>query len=655
MQNPSDEIKSKLDIVDVIREYIPLKPAGVNFRALCPFHREKTPSFIVSPEKQIWHCFGCSKGGDIFSFIMEMEGIGFAEALRNLAPKAGVTLRRQDPKLVSQRNRLLDIVEFAKDYYHKTLFQSKEAGSVRKYLAQRGLNEETIEEWQIGYSPDSWDDLVNLLDKKGYKENEIFLAGMSAKKEGTSRFYNRFRGRIMFPINDINGNTVAFSARVTLENEEIEKMGKYINSPQTIIYDKSRILFGLDKAKQEIKRKDLVIIVEGQMDVITAHQHGYKNVVASSGTSLTSEQAAVLRRYSNNIALAFDMDKAGEMAAERGIKELMQAEMNTKIIEIPKGKDPDECIKSSRPEWEGAVKKAKPIMEYYFDKTFADLDLGQVESRRKAVKELLPVLAKLGNKIEQDFWLKKLGQVIDVGEDILRETLDKIGQRTPTSASDDKYQEAPAMRSREEMLSEILLALILKFPTLIEYTINHVQPDQIAGLGNSNLYRNLIIYYNNLIDNWTQGGTGQVVLPNGIPQYGEPPQTPLDTTGQVSYEGFKSWLESLPDTDKGHDDDTDTEFQGNINDQPLKISRQIGLLDRLALLGDKDFYNYTAEQAKSEVIKITVSLKKYYLTNRRKEIKKLIAQAEKEGNEEHIKGLMEEFKALTDEIQEVGE
>ncbi|MDP2753594.1 MAG: CHC2 zinc finger domain-containing protein, partial [Nitrospirota bacterium] len=222
--------------MEVIRDYIQLKPAGINFRALCPFHREKTPSFMVSPEKQIWHCFGCQEGGDIFSFIMKMEGVSFVEALRMLAPKAGVKLAAQDTKTASQRNMLLDIVELSSKYYHKILTESGQAKAVREYLAERGLTEETIEEWRVGCSPDSWDDLIIFLKSKGYNENEIFSAGMSVKKEGANRFYNRFRGRIMFPIFDASGNAVAFSARVSSEKEAEEKMGKYINSPQTMIY-----------------------------------------------------------------------------------------------------------------------------------------------------------------------------------------------------------------------------------------------------------------------------------------------------------------------------------------------------------------------------------------------------------------------------------
>ena len=304
---PSEEIKSKLDIVEVIRDYIKLQQAGANWRAQCPFHREKTPSFMVSQERQIWHCFGCGKGGDVFSFVQDIEGLSFVEALRLLAPKAGVTLKRQDPKLVSQRNRLLDIIDLSRRYFHKLLMESPSAKMAREYLAGRGLKTEDLEEWQIGYSPDSWDTILNFLKSRGYKENEIFLAGMVIKGQNRPGFYDRFRGRIMFPINDVNGNTVAFTARVSPEKEKEEKMGKYINSPQTQVYDKSNILFGLDKARMEIKKADKVILVEGQMDAITAYVNDFKCVVASSGTALTEEQVKILKRYTNNLIISYDI------------------------------------------------------------------------------------------------------------------------------------------------------------------------------------------------------------------------------------------------------------------------------------------------------------------------------------------------------------
>ena len=620
MQNPADEIKSRLDIVDVIREYIQLKPAGINFRALCPFHREKTPSFIVSPEKQIWHCFGCSRGGDIFSFIMGMEGLSFVEALRLLASKAGVQLKKQDPKLTSQRNRLLDIIELASKYYHKILLDNEQAKEIRDYLAKRGLASEIIKEWQVGYSLDSWDDLLNFLKSKGYSENEIFLAGMIVKKEKAAGFYDRFRGRVMFPIRDINGNAVGFSARISPAKEASDKMGKYINNPQTMIYDKSKILFGLDQAKLAIKKEDLAVIVEGQMDVITAHQHGFTNLVASSGTALTADQVALLKRYSPNLALAFDMDKSGELAAERGIAQAMQAEMNIKVIELPIGKDPDECIKREPDKWRQAVANAKPVMQYYFDKTIISLDLEKVENKRRAVKVLLPVIAKLGNKIEQDFWLKQLSQTTEVAENLLREALSvEINQATPGRQARPTLAETVQSKlGREEMLSELLLALMLKFSLHLEYVISQISPDQIVGLTNQSVYRSLIIYYNKVIDKCVLGEQ--------------------DQSAEINYQDLKDWLKQNK-TDNNNEDN------------------QLQLLGRLALLADKDFYDYSLEQAGAEIIKIITILKRYYLSSRLKEIAKLITLSEKEiqhqDREGKLRDLLEEFKMLSEEMREM--
>jgi len=615
-----EEIKSRLDIVEIIREYIPLKSAGINFRAPCPFHREKTPSFIVSPEKQIWHCFGCGKGGDVFSFVMEIEGIGFVDALRNLAPKAGVTLERQDPKISSQRNRIMDAMEEAANYYSRALFTEKSAEGVRKYLSGRGLMKQTLETWRIGYSPDSWDDLLKLLRGKGYSENEIFLAGLSTKSQNSSRFYNRFRDRIMFPIFDINGAVVALTARVRKEKEAEEKMGKYVNSPSTIIYDKSRILFGLDKARMAIKSENLAVLVEGQMDVITAHQNNFKNVIAASGTALTEDQIKLIKRYTNNIALGFDMDKAGQMAADRGIREAMRAEMNIKVVMMPSGKDPDECIKNSPQEWAEAVKEARPIMEYYFDKVFANLNLDEVEDKRKAAKEILPIIMKLGNKIEQGFWLRKLSEKIEVEENLLRETLSaqtksEVGQK---KRHPEKAEEARARQSQEEMLSELLLALSLRFPGLLSYAINHIQDDQIAGLSNKLFYKNLIIYYNDI---------------NNQPE--------ADLNSAINYNSLKNWLEGSFGGEKAEPDQTD-KIVGN----------QLKLLDRLVLLGDKDFYDLDSEGARMEIIKIAIALKKNYLMRRMKEIEKAIADCEEKGEGQKAGELLGELKMLSDEIRE---
>lgn len=611
---PSEEIKSKLDVVDVIKEYIQIKPAGTNFRGLCPFHNEKNPSFMVSPEKQIWHCFGCAKGGDIFAFVMEIEGITFAESLRMLAQKAGVILEHHNPKLVSQKNRILDIIEISAKHFNDNLMQGKDGEKARKYLEERGLGEETIEEWEIGYSRESWDDLFNHLRKKGFSENEIFLAGMIVKRDKMSGFYDRFRGRIMFPIKDINGNTVAFTARVMPGGDD--KQGKYINSPQTPVYDKSRLLFGLDKAKIEVKKNDLAVLVEGQMDVITAHQHGFRNIVASSGTSLTAEQVNLLKRYSANIALAFDMDNAGEMASERGMKTAMQMDMNIKVIEVPNGKDPDECIKQSPEVWKKAIETAKPMMQYCFDKTMGKLNLDNIEHKRQAARKLLPIIGELNSKIEQDHWVKRLSELIDIKEYVLRETLAKAFSPKVNKKEAGRAEKKPetATDSKEEKSSQILLALLLKFPSLIEMAANRIQPDQISGKDSQSLYRSIIIFYNNIVE-----------AHDGLDA--------IET--EINYKNVRNRLEN--------------EFgPENTNNNP-----QTKLLEKIAVLGDCDFADYEPEQARGEMLGILAALKKNYLVFRMKEAEKLISQAEKEKDNESIKDLMKEFKLLTDELREL--
>jgi|GEM_PF-92171 len=646
MLNPSDEIKAKLDIVEVIREYIPLKAAGFNFRANCPFHREKTPSFMVSPEKQIWHCFGCGKGGDVFSFVMEIEHLTFVETLRLLAKKAGVVLKSgADPALTSKRNVLLDILESAVKFYHKVLLDSPAAAAARAYLKQRGLTDKTIADWQIGYSPESWEILINFLKGRGFAENEIFLAGLSVRKEKNPGFYDRFRGRIMFPINDLNGNAVGFTARVSPEKEADEKSGgKYINTPATMIYDKSKILFGLDKAKMAVKAEDAAVLVEGQMDAITAQQNGFTNVIASSGTALTADQVNLIKRYSNNLFLSFDMDQAGDLASQRGIDTAMQVEMNIRVVLLPEGKDPDEYIKKNPDGWRTALQAAKPVMQYYFDKVFAKYNKADYEGQRQSLAILLPTIAKFGSKLEQDFWLKKLSQEIDIKENLLREKFDEIAaatrkaaeKRPAPSAGADKPGNQPAVGSsrdklsREARLSESLLALALKFPAHLEYITSHIAPEHLVGDDYKLFYKNLIIYYNKLIDFWThEGGSFELA---------------------VNYQDFKDWLLAPENLESDNN-----ETKNNQANNQLCASS----LDRLVLLADKDFYDYTAEQAKAEIIGWVAVLKVNYLNDRRQQVVKLIAAAEKDNlpsaeKIEKLKGLLEEYKSLTEEINSIG-
>lgn len=537
---------------------------------------------MVSRDKQIWHCFGCSEGGDIFTFIQKMENIEFPEALRLLAQKAGVILVAQDPQLASQKNRLLDICQATANFWHKTLLDSPQAQKARDYLKKRQVKEQTISDFKLGYALDSWDALIKFLKSKGFSDQEIFLAGLSVKKERGQDFYDRFRDRLMFPINDLHGNPIGFSGR-TLKADEVG--GKYINTPQTLIYNKSLVVFNLDKAKNSIKKEDLAIVVEGQMDVLAAWQAGTENVIASSGTALTLDQIKILKRYTKNLAIAFDTDIAGESAAKRGIDLAMSEEMNVKVIVIPEGKDPDECIKNNPDDWFAAIKGAKSIMEYYFDQTLSRLNLNKVEDKKEAARILLPVINKIGNKIEQTHWLQKLAELLKVSEQILRESLSR--QRAKSLAA--QPEEVKFTRDRNLMLIEQILAIALKYPTNIPYLINNLLPEVVADKDLNKLYKKLIIYY-------------------------------------------------TEDIESNIDDFYYKDFHLKLKPDKLDV-----LADKLVLLAEKDFFDFDLEIIRDELIKAINFLKKNYYSSRLKEIENQIRQAEINKYEEEIKRLIEQF------------
>ena len=311
MNSDIEEIKSRLNIADIIGEYIRLDKAGANYRARCPFHNEKTPSFMVSAEKQIWHCFGCQKGGDIFGFVMEIEGLDFKETLKLLAEKAGVALKKTDFKAESKKTRTLEILELATKFYETQLWSGAGKIKILNYLKDRGLQKESIKEFRLGYAPAGWRNILTFLIGRGYSAQEIEKTGLLVKKDNGD-FYDRFRDRIIFPIADPMGKVVGFSARVAPGGDESQ--AKYVNTPESEVYHKSKALYGIDKAKGEIKSKNFALLVEGNMDVVAAAQAGIKNTVAVSGTALTPDQINIVKRYTNNLKMFFDMDKAGEEA-----------------------------------------------------------------------------------------------------------------------------------------------------------------------------------------------------------------------------------------------------------------------------------------------------------------------------------------------------
>lgn len=461
LSSPIDEIKNRLDIVEVVSSYIKLKKAGMNYRALCPFHSEKKPSFFVSPTRQIWHCFGCQRGGDIFGFIKEIEGVEFGDALRILAQKAGVELKRQDPKLRTERQRLYEICESATRFFEKQL-ESKTGQEVKKYLIGRGINENSIVKWRLGWSPDSWQGLVDFLVSKGYQKQELVKAGLVIRNEKGS-YYDRFRTRIMFPVFDLSSQVVGFGGRIF----KSEDTAKYMNTPATLLYDKSRILYGLDKSKVEIRKKDFCILAEGYIDVILGHQTGFENMVATSGTALTPFQLKILKRYSENLFTAFDMDVAGDTATKRGI-DLAQAQgFNIKIVVLPEDKDPADVISKNPKEFKKFIENAKAILDFYFENAFSKADPKTPEGKKEISKVLLPVIKRIPNKIVMSFWIQKLAKKLEVKEEAVREELKKVKLEEETFGLEPEEIIELPQKSRKELLEENLIILALVSPSLL--------------------------------------------------------------------------------------------------------------------------------------------------------------------------------------------
>ncbi|NTU70077.1 DNA primase [bacterium] len=480
--NDLEEIKSRVDVVELISSYITMKKAGRNYKANCPFHKEKTPSFMISPDKQIWHCFGCQKGGDVFRFIMEMEGMDFPEALKFLAKKTGVQIQSYSPEATNKKNALYDINSLAASFYHKVLNEDKDAQIARDYIKKRGLDKNTVMEFKLGYSPDGFYRLLDFLRSKGYKDEEIIKAGLAIKKD-SGRVTDRFYKRLMFPISNASGAIVGFTARI-LTNENI---AKYINTPETPIYEKSKVIYGLDKAKREINQKDWVVFVEGNMDVISSYQAGVTNVIATSGTALTREQARLIKRYTQNIILSLDMDLAGQEALKRGIFVLLEEGINIKVATLGSFKDPDEIIKKDVNLWKKALKASKPFIDFYIDQFFGKIKKLDVTEKKKIAREILPFLKRMDNEIEKTHYIQELSRRLSVPEDSLRDALKKTSAPSEENIKEKKV-ELVVKKDAEAMTEETLLGLILSFPGTSEEVIGIIEKKDFRDYDLANIF-----------------------------------------------------------------------------------------------------------------------------------------------------------------------
>src|SRR3989344_3376240 len=512
MTDNVSKIKDRLDIVDVVGSYVKLQKAGINYKGRCPFHNEKTPSFFVTPERQIWHCFGCSKGGDMFEFIKEIEGVEFPEALKILADRAGIELEKftSAPAAAGAdvKEKLFEICELTAKFFEKQ-FQSTLGKEALEYLKGRGLEEETIKTFRLGFAPDDWQALSDYLISRGYRESEIVAAGLSIDRaknheptaaSGKKGIYDRFRRRIMFPIFDISGLVVGLTAREFSQKKHednghnvpsapareavgapepptIDNKGgsgaKYINTPQTLIYDKSRVLYGLSKAKLDIRKADRCILVEGNMDALMSYQAGVRNVVASSGTALTPHHLRLLQRYTKNLGFCFDTDQAGAMATRRGIGLALAQQFNISMLEIkdPECKDPADYVQKYGPRWSELVAAAKPVVDYYFDKARLAYNPTKAESGKAVLASVAPFVKRLASNVERSHWISQLAALLRVPEQAVIADLQNIKDDFAVYESSDQAPPiqsggAPSTIPAPDLLNEAILSVVLKNPAV---------------------------------------------------------------------------------------------------------------------------------------------------------------------------------------------
>ena len=611
----TQDIKTRLDIVDLVGEYVTLKPAGSgSFRACCPFHHERTPSFFVSRTRQSWRCFGCNEGGDHFSFVQKIEGMEFREALVFLAQKAGVILPEYDVKQSGERHRLQEVNMLAAKYFQAALRTLPQAEHARTYLAKRGVDDLTADLFKLGYAPESWQSLTDALLAKDVTADELVRAGLASKRERGEGVYDRFRDRLMFPILDVQGNVVGFTGRIL--NNEI-KEAKYVNTPETAVYRKSAVLYGLDKAKGEIRRADLAVLVEGNMDVVSSHQFGVSNVVACSGTALTSEQLHLLRRFTTNLAIAFDADSAGRTATIRGLDLARAQDFTIKIISLPAdaGKDPDDAVRKNPQIWKDAITAAVGMMDWLYAQAFAQETARHTpEGKKRIAQELLPEMKRIADPVERDSWLKRLAQDLMVGEASLREAIERssaqqsargvaaraptpttfVNQASPrTSAQTSVHNPAPEAERETH-----ILASALAFPAVFKVLAVDlaVRSDEFELPANQSLYEKLKIAYH----------SAQI-------------QGALPTRAQAGS------LLSLP---------------------PDLTSEERNAFEAAAFLAERDLLTQNAASLDRDVRMMVSALRAQRLTKRRRELEEAMRQAERIGDPVAIADLMRQFTDL---------
>jgi len=454
-----EQIRQNNDIVEVIGSYFPLKRAGANFRALCPFHNEKTPSFNVNPQKQIWHCFGCGAGGDVFTFVMKFENLDFISAVRRLAERTGVRLEFEETASEPNRDQkelLFRLHEQVAEFFHQTLLKEKSAEPARAYLKKRGITADVVKRWRLGYSPDAWDALIQWAASRKFSAELLETAGLALRRERGDGFYDRFRGRLMFPICDEQGRVVAFSGRILTDAKD---QPKYVNSPETPIFQKGKILFALDKAKRAILDEKFAIVCEGQVDTISCHEAGMTNVVAPQGTALTEQHARILKRYAEEVVLMFDADTAGQNAVVRSAEPLWEAGLVIRVAVLPQGHDPDSFVKEMGAEkLKNLITKAPSFFVYLLEHLSKQYDPNTDGGKVQIAQQMAAWLARIPNPVLFARYAQEASKRLQLTGTSIEQEILKLRRRLPhlqarTEASETRSPSYPA----EELLLQLML------------------------------------------------------------------------------------------------------------------------------------------------------------------------------------------------------
>lgn len=500
--DPITEIKNRIPIEELVSQYVPLKKAGRQFKALCPFHNERTPSFYVSPERQLAYCFGCRKGGDHFKFIEEIEGLDFRGALQLLAEKAGVDLPKiapVDKKKKSERDRLMEVHDYATRFFEEQLWDSSDGKKVLAYLKKRGLAEETIKHARLGFAVESYDALYSFLLKKDFTRDEIITSGLCvARDTEEKKCVDRFRTRLMFPIHNVSGNICAFGGRAVKDGDE----PKYLNSPETPIFHKSSLLYGLIDARSAIRAKNCAIIVEGYMDALSVRQADFENVVACGGTALTEDQLVILKRFTKKIIFAFDRDTAGKLATKRAIELGFAQDFSISVaVWKSKAKDPDECVRDDPKLFAESLETAPAATKYLLNSVCEEYEIATPDGKNSAIAELLPFFAKLASPVSLDEWVKESAASLNISVTSLYDEVKRFQGKQKKFREQPQGEDFLPNKSKIIQIEEYLLGLLLTHKEFSVIANQLVQPEDFEDIELQNIYRSLGTQYNQMSSN----------------------------------------------------------------------------------------------------------------------------------------------------------